>query len=165
MDVMPVRRMTFAAATIAVVLSLNACTSIVAMLPARDAVNPKCADVIVRVPPSILGQAIRNTDAQATSAWGSEPSITLRCGVDPPGPTVVLCYPVNGIDWLEDRSHAPHYVFTTFGRTPAVQVTIDGPAVQGQTTSVLDSLAGSVGMISQHSRCVNLNDLSPTSGG
>ncbi len=152
------------ALALAVSLFLSACAPTVAMLPARDAVNPKCADVIVRLPATLLGQSMRTTDAQATGAWGDGPSITLRCGVEPPGPTVTLCYAVKGIDWLEDSSRKPIYTFTTYGRNPAVQVTIDATPVQGQTTLVLDRLAVAVRMIAQRSRCININDLPTTTG-
>lgn len=150
---------------LAPVVALSACTSTVPMQAAPDANNPKCANVIVRLPSSLLNEPMRNTNAQATGAWGAEPSIRLTCGVTPSGPTATLCYPVKGIDWLEDATRKPKYTFTTYGRTPAVQVTIDSTPVRGQTTAILDHLANAVGTIAQRSRCLNVNDLSGTPSG
>ena len=131
---------------------LAACAPTVALTPAADATNPKCADVIVRLPGAVGTWPIRQTDAQATGAWGNPTVAVLKCGVKSPGPTEDLCYTVNGIDWVEDKSHAPTYVYTTFGRHPAVQVTIDSKATNGQGTIILDELSNAVGQINQSSK-------------
>ena len=130
-------------------LTLAACAPTVALQPAADATNPKCADVIVHLPTSVATYPIRQTDAQATSAWGNPASVLLRCGVPQTGPTADLCYSVKGIDWVEDSSRKPTYVYTTFGRKPAVQVVIDSKLTDGQGTIILDALADAVGEIKQ----------------
>jgi hypothetical protein len=130
-------------------LALSACAPTVALTPAVDATNAKCADVIVHLPQTVASKAIRQTDAQATSAWGDPAAIILRCGVTPPGPTTEVCYTVKGVDWIIDSSRQPVYTFTTFGRTPAVQVVIDTTLTQGQGTIVLDELSNAVGFITQ----------------
>jgi hypothetical protein len=130
-------------------VALSACAPTVALTPAIHATNAKCADVIVHLPQSIASKAIRQTDAQATSAWGDPAAIILRCGVTPPGPTTNVCYTVKGIDWIIDDSKQPVYTFTTFGRNPAVQVVIDTTLTKGQGTIVLDELSNSVGFIAQ----------------
>ncbi len=152
-----------AGATLAIVplllVALAACTPTVALTPAADATNPRCADVIVNLPDSVADLQIRDTDAQATSAWGNPTAVLLRCGVTPPGPTTQVCQTVNGIDWLEDASAKPRYVFTTFGRDPAVQVVVDSNLTDGQGTIVLDQLSSSIGFIKQTSKCLNRNDV------
>ena len=133
-------------------LLLSACAPTVALSPAADATNPKCADVIVHLPKSVADQQIRQTDAQATSAWGDPAAVVLRCGVTPPGPTSTQCATVKGIDWLIDDTKKPVYTFTTYGRTPAVQVVVDSALTQGQGTIVLDQLSNAVGFIAQSAK-------------
>ncbi len=68
----------------------------------------------------------------------------LRCGVEPLGPTTDRCVSVDGVDWVIDESDAPNYLFTTYGRTPAVEVLIDNDVVSG-TTAIADLSARRVG--------------------
>jgi hypothetical protein len=128
---------------------LSACAPVVALTPAADATNPKCAEVIVHLPGAVADQSLRQTDAQATGAWGDPAAVVLRCGVTPPGPTSTQCATVKGIDWLIDNTKKPVYTFTTYGRTPAVQVIIDSQLTQGQGTIVLDQLSNAVSFITQ----------------
>ncbi|MHB1172605.1 MAG: DUF3515 family protein [Lacisediminihabitans sp.] len=132
-----------------VLAGLTACAPAVALVPAANATNPACAEVIVRLPHSVASKTIRETNAQATGAWGDPAAILLRCGVTPPGPTSDRCYTVNGVDWLINDTRKPVYVFTTYGRTPAVQVVVDSNLTNGQGTIALDELANAVGSIKQ----------------
>jgi hypothetical protein len=143
---------------------LVACSSTVPLTAAKDATNPKCADVIVRLPSAVDSLPIRQTDAQATSAWGNPSAVLLRCGVTPPGPTTDICYTVKGVDWLRDTSKAPTYIFTTYGRNPAVQVVIDAKKTNGAGTIVLDELSNAVGSIKQTSKCLSREDVLGTGG-
>ncbi|MEO6943726.1 MAG: DUF3515 family protein [Lacisediminihabitans sp.] len=135
-----------------ILVLLSACAPTVALTPAADATNPTCADVIVRLPKSVADQGIRQTNAQATSAWGDPAAVLLRCGVTPPGPTSTQCATVKSIDWLIDDSKKPVYTFTTYGRTPAVQVVVDSNLTQGQGTIVLDQLSNAISFIPQSSK-------------
>lgn len=138
---------------------LAACSPIVALEPAADATNPKCAEIIVRLPDSVGGQQIRETDAQATAAWGTPTSVLLRCGVTPPGPTTDTCFTVNGVDWLRDSTKAPRFVFTTFGRVPATQVIVDTGITPVSGSQILDDLGNAVGSIKQTSKCLSREDV------
>ena len=140
------------------------CAPTVALTPAADAVNPGCASIIVHLPSAINSLPIRQTDAQATSAWGNPTAVILRCGVTPPGPTTDTCYTVSGIDWLRDSSKAPTYIFTTYGRTPATQVVVDAKLTSGQGTVVLNELAGAIGHVKQTSKCLTREDVLDSSG-
>ena len=132
-----------------VLVLLSACTATVALTPAAHATDPKCADVIVHLPGSVADQPLRQTDAQATGAWGDPAAVILRCGVTPPGPTSAQCATVKGIDWIVDDAKKPVYTFTTYGRTPAVQVVVDSNLTQGQGTIVLDQLSNAISFIRQ----------------
>jgi len=145
-------RAAMAGAVLPLLLVLSACTPTVALKPAADATNPKCADVIVHPPGSVADQSLRNTDAQATGAWGDPAAVILRCGVTPPGPTSSKCATVKGIDWIIDDSKKPVYTFTTYGRKPAVQVVVDSNLTNGQGTIVLDQLSNAISFIKQSSK-------------
>ncbi|WP_295788767.1 DUF3515 family protein [uncultured Microbacterium sp.] len=114
-------------AALALLPGLAACSTTVAMQPAKDANDPACAEVISRLPKSISGQERRWTDAQSTGAWGDPAAILLTCGLETPGPSTLPCRSFDGVDWLVDESQAAdnRYTLTTFGRSPALQVFLD----------------------------------------
>lgn len=149
------RHVVVAALAPALLLGVVACSPAVPMTPAQDATNPLCADVIVRLRavPSIDGFDRRTTDAQATAAWGTPSAILLRCGVPVPGPSTLLCATVKGVDWLRDDSQAPNYIFTTYGRDPAVEVIVNGDEASG--TEALIALSNAVGSIPATRACTN----------
>lgn len=153
------RRILAAAIFPALLLGLVACTPAVPMTPAADATNPACADVIVRLRtvPEIGGHARRDTDAQATGAWGNPAAVLMRCGVPVPGPSTLQCATVKGVDWLRDDSGAPNYVFTTYGRDPAVEVIVNGNEASG--TEALAALSNAVGSIPATRACTSADDV------
>ena len=153
------RTSTRAALTVPVlaVLLLAGCTPIVALKPAPDAVNPACAKVIVALPDTVADLPSRETDAQATAAWGNPTGVILRCGVPVPAPTATLpCITVQGVDWLRDGTNDPDYVFTTYGRDPAVEVILNGTNVSG--LSALTDLSFAVASIPAEHECISPED-------
>lgn len=133
------------------------CAGQVPMKPSADANNPECANVTVRLPDTVADLAKRETNAQATGAWGTPASILLTCGVDIPGPSTLPCVSINDVDWIEDDSQAPLYRYTTYGRTPAVEVVIDSNAVSGTTTLV--DLGPAVSVLTATAKCTDLADV------
>jgi hypothetical protein len=156
-------RRTSGATALAVLTTLLAaavtgCTATVTMEPAPDAGNPECANVIVNLPQQLAGLAPRETNAQATGAWGDPTSVRLRCGVPVPAPTAEFpCLTVEGVDWLRDASDEPVTVFTTYGRDPATQVIIDGAVVSGEP--VLTGLANAVSRVPAERECISVEDV------
>ncbi len=148
---------------IAAGVGLSGCAGAVALDPAADATDPSCAEVIVRLPDTVADLPRRETDAQATGAWGDPAAVLLHCGVTPPGPTTLPCDNVNGVDWIRDDSNAPTYTFTTFGRTPAVEIVLDSEAASSSSTLV--DLANAVSVIPQTQQCLSLDDGTGTSTG
>ncbi len=126
-----------AAAAAALAVTLTGCVSTVPMEPAEGADDPRCADVIVRLPDTVAGQERRETNAQATGAWGSPASVLLYCGVEVPSASTQRCIQVDGIYWLVDGSQEPTYVLRSYGREPAIDVVVDG-AVAGPTPALMD---------------------------
>ncbi|GAA2461647.1 DUF3515 domain-containing protein [Agromyces soli] len=152
------RRALRAAAVIApAALLLAACTPIVPFEPAPEASDADCASLVVRLPDTVAELPKRETNAQGTGAWGEPASVLLRCGVPVPGPTTERCVSVDGIDWIIDESDAPRYLFTTYGRTPAVEVLVDNDVVGG-TTAIAD-LSNAVGVIPADGGCTSVDDL------
>ena len=136
-------------------MPLAACAQIVALEPAADAASPECAAVSVRLPAAIGNLAGRETNAQATGAWGDPTSVVLHCGVPVPPPTsTLLCVTVPGgtVDWLRDDSEDPIFLFTSYGRTPAVSVAIDSTAASG--LEVLDAIDNAVSQLPQEGSCL-----------
>ncbi|MGK9146732.1 DUF3515 domain-containing protein [Plantibacter flavus] len=161
----PIRALLAATLAVAATFTLAGCSSGVALEAADDANNPECAEVTVRLPDVVAELPERTTDAQATGAWGDPASVLLHCGVAVPGPTTEQCQSVNGVDWIIDDTDAPTYRFTTFGRTPAVEVVLDGDAVASST--VLADLAPSVSVLPVTGACTALGDAElpiPTDG-
>ncbi|MDH6181482.1 hypothetical protein M2152_001664 [Microbacteriaceae bacterium SG_E_30_P1] len=141
----------------ALVLLLAGCAPTVALEPAADAADPLCAEVSVRLPDSVDDLTARETNAQATGAWGEPTAVIVRCGVPSPAPTAELpCVTVEGIDWLRDDTDAPDYVFTSYGREPAVEVIVDSEVASG--LDVLTALAPAVGRLPASGECVALED-------
>ncbi|NYF11311.1 hypothetical protein HDC94_002467 [Leifsonia sp. AK011] len=137
----------------AVALLLAGCAPTVALEPADDAASPLCAEVTVRLPDAIDEFAARETNAQATGAWGQPVAVVLHCGVPTPAPTAEFpCVTVEGIDWLRDDTDAPSYVFTSYGRTPAVEVVVDSDVASG--LDALTALAPAVGRLPVEGACI-----------
>lgn len=135
---------------------LTGCSPTVSLTPpAADATNPKCASVVVELPTTVSTLGQRLTDTQGTGAWGTPAAIVLKCGVPVPDPTSKLpCVTVNGVDWL--RNPKPHnvFVFTTYGRDPAVAVTVDSNNVKADGNQALTDLALAVAQIPSKHRCI-----------
>ena len=157
-SLLPVRTLLLAPV---LVLALAGCTPAVALKPATNAPDPACASVIVSLPDTVAGLDTRETDAQGTGAWGSPAYVILRCGVPAPDPTSAECLEVDGVDWIRDSSKDPNFVFTTYGRTPAVEVIIDSdgdPNVDNDGASghdALSDLSAAVGKLPQTGKCIS----------
>ncbi|MCU1405107.1 MAG: hypothetical protein JWQ43_1410 [Glaciihabitans sp.] len=140
-------------------LILTGCTQTVALKPAEFATDPQCAEVITRLPDVVdddLQQ--RETNAQGTSAWGSPSDILLRCGVPVPDPTAELdCITLDGIDWLRDPADDPNFVFTTYGRDPAIEVIVN--SVNASGTNALNDLSSAISIIPADRACVSPEDV------
>ena len=149
----------------ALLLALAGCTPAVALKPAAGAVDPDCARVVVGLPDTVAGLDARETDAQGTGAWGSPAHIILRCGVPAPDPTSSECLPVDGIDWIRDDSKDPNFTFTTYGRTPAIEVLIDSdgdPDVENDGVSGLEALtdlSSAIGLVPAERQCISIADV------
>ena len=143
--------------TLAISLALlTACAPTVALEPAADANNPDCAEIIVRLPDEIAGEARRGVNAQSTAAWGDPVSVLLRCGLEPVEVSTLPCVSASEIDWLVDDANAPSYRFISFATAPATEVIIDSSRLAGVT--VLEQLAGSVGVLEPTKRCTEITN-------
>jgi len=149
-------------AIVAATLLLTACAPVLNLEPAEDAENTACADVIVGLRDlDVIGDlSARETNAQGTAAWGEPAGIILRCGVPTPPPTSESpCATVDDVDWLRDDTDDPNFVFTTYGRTPAIEVIIDSdgdpdnPDDGVSGVEALTELAAAVALVPATSQC------------
>lgn len=141
------------AAGSAVALSAAGCAPVVDVDPAANANDPACADVMVYLPETLSGLPRRETNSQATAAWGDPSAIVLRCGAGTPSTVSTQpCVSANGVDWLAAEGD-DHWTLTTYGRTPAVEVLFDPNAVP--SSNVLPELAASVGRIPAQEECLS----------
>ncbi|WP_296192969.1 DUF3515 family protein [uncultured Microbacterium sp.] len=136
---------------------LGGCAGTVKLPAAENANDPACADIGVRYPAAVAGQDRRWTDAQSTAAWGSPTAVIVTCGVAVPGPTTLPCQTFDGVDWVIDDSQAPRYLATTFNRTPAVQIYLDGDTVPA--SDVMSTLSAIVSRLpANDAQCTNRVD-------
>jgi len=160
------RSATASAAVLAVaaLTLLAGCAPTVTLHPAPQHANdPHCADVEVRLPSSLdsggSGQlARRDTDAQSTAAWGDPTSVIYSCGVPVPGATTLPCIQIDGaVYWIRQEDAAKKvWVFTTFGRDPAVQLTVSTSLSPGV---VLDQLGTAVDFLPKNGHvCTSTED-------
>lgn len=135
---------------------LAGCAPTVNVEPAADAANPKCAEIMVRLPDQVAAADRRETDSQATAAWGNPSLVVLRCGVPVPAPTTDRCVSVNDVDWVIEEGEEA-WTLTTYGRDPATEVLFDPNQVASST--VLVDLGGAVSQIPQENECLSLTDV------
>lgn len=149
------RRLAALAGAVALAAILSGCSTTVHLEPAADANNPACASVSVLLPETVGGFDRVWTDAQATGAWG-DPTIVLRCGVEPPAPSALVCTTLGGVDWLVLEQEEERQRLVTYGRDPAIEVNIRrGEQIDFQ--SIVDTISKSIqsGLAPATAKCTN----------
>lgn len=129
-------------------LALSGCAHPLVVDAAPYAADPECAPVMLAVPEVVGGLDTRGTTSQATQAWGDEFEIVARCGVEPPGPTTEQCItvdtPAATVDWLVMET-ADAWVAVTFGRSPALELTVPQVRADEAVGDVLAELSPAAG--------------------
>jgi hypothetical protein len=145
---------------------LAACSNPVPVPVAPYAHDPMCARVVLDLPRSLEGLERLPTGSQATVAWGDRAHpVVLRCGVEPPIPSVDHCVTADdgttAVDWLAVPDEAVGatedevpWTFTTYGRSPAVEVRVPAAVVQSRSTSFLVDLGPAVAQVEQTRSCL-----------
>lgn len=111
--------------------------------------DARCTALLERLPSSLLDLKRGDAPAAGAARWGD---VVLRCGVPDPGPTTDACIRTDGVDWIfteDDRG----YRFTTFGRTPAVEVTVPGSVERTRAPGAMTGLADAVQDLRQTRNC------------
>ncbi|WP_432574598.1 DUF3515 family protein [Kineococcus sp. SYSU DK005] len=127
---------------------------------APGAGDPACARLLRALPAELDGAGRTPQGAAGVAAWDGD-RVVLRCGAAVLGPTTKPCLPVGPdeattVDWVEDARSERAVRFLTYGREPAVEVTVrfgDGLGAAG-AAGVLVDLAAPVAAIEQTRRCV-----------
>lgn len=128
---------------------------------AENAADPACASVVLNLPEelsSIDGVVEkRKTSSQGTGAWGSPSAVVLRCGVTEPGPTEDTCSEISGVDWINVGGEGDTATYVTYGRTPAVELTIDATRVT--PIEALGRISPTLGNTEVYSGCVGIGEV------
>ncbi|MFC0673333.1 DUF3515 family protein [Brachybacterium hainanense] len=153
-----------------VLVSLAGCGT-TTVPPGPDAADPVCASIIATAPKEILGHARQETNSQGTLVWGEgEDAIVLRCGVEPPGPTTQQCTTLADaagaeVDWIVTTSDdedpedpSAMVLFTTYGRTPAVDISVPRSAAPEQPSAVPLEFTRPIAAIPATTRCIGPGD-------
>jgi hypothetical protein len=144
----PRRIATVISVAVALVAGLAGCSSAVQMSPAPSANAAACAAVQVRLPQTVQSTlTMRSTNAQSTAAWGSPAAVIYHCGVPVPQVSDLPCFTLGPIDWIRDVQ-GKNTIYTTFGRSPAVQVVMSDKA----TSEVLQDLQSAVETLPKNGR-------------
>jgi hypothetical protein len=139
-------------AVVAVAVTLGGCSRD-AVSAAPHAADPACATALGKLPGALLGQARRASSVTGMAVFG-DPTIVVRCGVTPLGPTTLRCLSVNDVDWVVDDRKDP-LVFTTFGRSPAVEVRIpESYPVTGDSAALVDLQAVAQALPTTSRHCI-----------
>lgn len=144
---------------------LAGCAPTIGVPVAEYATDPVCASIVLGVPDELAGLPKVETNSQATAAWG-EPgaAVTLRCGVEPPGPTAAApCLTVESssgdVDWLAAPDDEGTWTFVTYGRDPAVEVQVPPAITEDRSTSFVADLNRAVSEAPATRSCVGLEDV------
>lgn len=149
MQFLPRRAKHVILATALVALSTSACAPSVDIASAEDSNNPACAPTMVALPDTLAEAQRRTTTTQATAAWGEPSLVVLRCGVAPLGPTTDPCTTLGGVDWVA-KDKGEYWTFTSFGRTPAVEVTFNPNKIQ--SSNVIAQLSSAAAKLPKNGR-------------
>jgi hypothetical protein len=139
------------AGALATVLAIAGCGSSGTVTPAPDASAPACTALLGRLPTRVADQKRGTAPAAGAAGWG-DPAIVLRCGLPPSAPTTIPCTAVNGVDWLfEDSSSGLR--LTSYGRRPAVEVTVPARYGRDLALAALVDLTAAVSPLPVERRC------------
>jgi len=133
------------------VLGLTGCGSDGAPKPGPDAGTAACTALLQRLPDRVLDRPRTDLAVAGAAAWG-DPAIVLRCGVPPTGPTTDPCSEVNGVDWTFSETKKV-FRFVSFGRTPAVELTLPTSIDRTTAPGALVDLADAVKPLPKTAGC------------
>lgn len=97
---------------------------------APSASSSACTSALGAAPATVLGQPRTPLDVAGAVGYGT-PQLVVRCGLPALGPVGDRCIDVDGVPWVltSTEGEAP-VVLVTFGRSPAVELTV--PALDGE---------------------------------
>lgn len=122
----------------------------VSVQPAPQASSAACAGALRHLPATVLGRSRVALDVPGAAEWG-KPAIVARCGLPEVAPTTLPCLTVDAVDWVIDDRHDP-IVFTTFGRSPALEVGVPVSYGRSNASAALADLAAVAGALPRTQR-------------
>jgi hypothetical protein len=85
--------------------------------------DPACARIADGYPDRLGGAGRDPVTFEGLAVWGRG-TVELRCGLRPPAPTTEPCVSVDGVDWVWREQAGDRRYLVTYGRSPAVEVSI-----------------------------------------
>ena len=125
--------------------------------PAGHAASAACTGLEDGYLDQVGGKDLDRSGPPGVATWG-DGDIVWRCGLTPIPPTGDPCVNVNGVDWVlqEGRSTGGRKTLLTYGRTPAVEVTVqDGAAA---IDGVLVDISRMARPLRKYSKCIAVSD-------
>ncbi|GAA5157836.1 DUF3515 family protein [Ornithinimicrobium tianjinense] len=120
------RRRVLTATAILLLTALGGCADdAVKAVPFGESDSVACRAVADHWPARVgdLEPRVTAVQSRGVAAWG-DPPVVARCGKQPLGPTEDPCIDINGIDWVATTLDDGGTMFTTYGRTPAIEVLV-----------------------------------------
>jgi hypothetical protein len=135
----------------ALVAVLAGCGSGDEVKAAPGAKAPACSALSSRLPAKVLDRARGTLKVTGAAEWG-DPAIVLRCGVTAPGPTTDPCLEVDGLGWVFTETRSS-FRFVSYGRDPAVELTVPTSVDRTTASGALADLADAVRPIPTTTKC------------
>lgn len=151
------------APTVLLAAAVAGCGSAVPVTAGPYADDPLCAEVVLALPDELAGMTKVTAGGQATAAWGDRADpVVLRCGVEPPAPTTDPCVTAddgdNAVDWVAvagpEVDGSESWTFTTYGRSPAIEVVVPASVTAEHSTSFLIDLGPAISRVEQTRFCM-----------
>lgn len=143
---------------------LAGCAARVPVEAAPFADDPACAEVVLALPDELGDLPRLRTTSQASLAWGDPAHpVVLRCGVTPPGPSTDQCVRADDgevtVDWVAvpgpaDDQGSADWTFTTYGRSPAVEVQVPAEVTGTRSTAFLMELGPAIARVAAERTCL-----------
>ncbi|MEU6350227.1 DUF3515 family protein [Streptomyces sp. NPDC047072] len=118
--------------------------------------DPACARIAGGYPSGLGGERRESVSTPGVAVWGGG-AVVLRCGLEPPAPTVDACVDVDDVDWVWREKTGADRVLVTYGRNPAVEIRISDRVTA--VDDVLVRLSAAVRPIRQTAKCIGEDDV------
>ncbi|MES4887380.1 DUF3515 family protein [Streptomyces sp. NPDC096012] len=121
--------------------------------PAPYARDQACARMAGKLPDKIGELDLHRPVVDGIAVWG-DGSVVARCGIPMPEKTTEPCATVNGVDWVwrDQQKQAGRNLLVTYGRSPALELSLDRAA---PSDTALITLTHAASVLPMHRKCID----------